>query len=318
MSATIGHERTLPPPPIRPVPASQCYFAYGAALLVGAATWWLLESQDTFEEPLWLGLAVTCMATAAIWVFSIVNGNSSIYDPYWVIAPPFLALAMKAADGGGLFGVWSARQICVVVAFALWATRYHTMYLWTGWKTGLIHEDWRYEAMRSAPLPYWLNSILGMHLFPTVLVYFAFAPAALVLATPAADHAPLGIWAALGIAGALTAVAIEFVSDEQLRKFRNSETYVRGGAIREGLWKFSRHPNYFGEVLFWLSMIPFAVSAGLMSEHPGLVLGGPIVMAIFFRFSCWLMDVRSLERRPEYQKVVDEVSAMMPWLPRRG
>jgi steroid 5-alpha reductase family enzyme len=108
------------------------------------------------------------------------------------------------------------------------------------------------------------------------------------------------------------------VSDEQLRKFRNSETYARGGALREGLWKFSRHPNYFGEVLFWLSMIPFAVSAGLMNDHAGLVLGGPIAMAIFFRFSCWLMDVRSLERRPEYQKVVDEVSAMMPRLPHRG
>lgn len=300
------------------MPASRCYAAYSAALLVGVATWVMLENQGTLEEPLWLGLAVTCTATAAIWIFSIASDNSSIYDPYWVIAPPFLALAMKAADGDGLFGAWSSRQICIMVVFALWATRYHTMYSWTGWRTGLVHEDWRYEAMRSAPVPYWLNSILGMHLFPTVLVYFAFAPAALALANPPTSHAPLGIWDALGMTGALAAVAIELVSDEQLRKYRDSETYANGGVMREGLWKFSRHPNYFGEVLFWISMIPFAMSAGLMSDHAGLVLGGPIIMALFFRFSSWLMDVRSLERRPEFQNVIDEVSAMMPWLPRKG
>jgi hypothetical protein len=65
-----------------------------------------------------------------------------------------------------------------------------------------------------------------------------------------------------------------------------------------------------------VSMIPFAVPGGVLTEHPGLVLGGPIMTALFFRFSCWLMDVRSLERRPEYQKVVDEVSAMIPWWPK--
>lgn len=295
------------------MPASQCYLAYAFALFVGAASWHLLGTRGAIDDPVWLGLAVTCASTGAIWIFSVLNDNSSIYDPYWVIAPPFLALAMKTVDGQGLAGEWSARQVCIVLAFALWAVRYHTMYAWTGWRTGLEHEDWRYESMRSAPLPYWLNSLLGMHLFPTLLVYFAFVPAALILVMPPAAQTPLGFWDAIGMAGALAAVAIELVSDEQLRRFRESKTYAEGGALRAGLWKFSRHPNYFGEVLFWLSMIPFGMSAGLMDDRPGLVLAGPIVMAIFFRFSCWLMDVRSIERRPEYQRVVDEVSAMVPW-----
>ena len=55
---------------------------------------------------------------------------------------------------------------------------------------------------------------------------------------------------------------------------------------------------------------------GALSAEPALVLGGPVAMAIFFRFSCWLMDVRSLARRPGYQQVVDEVSAMVPWPPK--
>lgn len=298
--------------------ASQCYLAYGAALLVGALAWWVLEGRGAIEDPFWIGFAVTCASTVVIWVFSVANDNSSIYDPYWVIAPPILALALKATGDGGLFGEWSARQTCVVACLWIWAIRYHTMYSWSGWRTGLVHEDWRYEAMRSAPLPYWLNSLVGMHLFPTVLVYFAFAPAALVLIAAPSTQPAFGPWDALGVVGALSAVAIELFADEQLRKYRATGEYAKGGALRRGLWKYSRHPNYFGEVLFWLSMIPFAVPGGFLSESPALVLTGPIMMAIFFRFSCWLMDVRSLERRPEYQQVVDEVSAMVPWWPKKG
>ncbi len=309
-------ERVLPPAPHRPVPASQCYLAYTAALVLGALSWWVLQSQGIIDNPFWIGFAVTCIATVAIWVFSVANGNSSIYDPYWVIAPPILALALKAAGPDDLFGEWSARQLCIVSCLCLWALRYHVMYPWSGWRTGLVHEDWRYEEMRQAPVPYCLNSLLGMHLFPTVLVYFAFAPAALVLLEAASAQTQFCPWDVVGLLGAMSAVAIELVADEQMRKYRASAEYAKGGAFRRGLWRFSRHPNYFGEVLFWLSMIPFAVASGLLSEHPLLVLTGPIMMGFFFRFSCWLMDVRSLKRRPEYQAVIDEVSAMVPCWPK--
>ena len=298
------------------MPALQCYLAYLSAFIGGAAAWWVILDRALIDDPFWIGFAVTCVSTLIVWVFSIANDNSSIYDPYWVIAPPLLALGLKATAGGGLFGEWSGRQIAVVVCLWVWAIRYHTMYAWTGWRTGLAHEDWRYEAMRSAPVPYWLNSLLGMHYFPTVLVYFAFAPGALVLIADPATAPPFGVWDLLGVAGALAAVAIEFFADEQLRKYRETGAYRAGGTIRDGLWKYSRHPNYFGEVLFWLSMIPFAIPGGFLERQPALVLAGPIAMALFFRFSCWLMDVRSLERRPEYQQIVDEVNAMVPWFPK--
>ena len=179
--AILTSELKPPPPPNRPVAASQCYLAYGTALLVGITTWWALYTFQLIDNVFWIGLAVTCSCTIAIWVFSIANGNSSIYDPYWVIAPLFLALALKATGGGSLLGPWNLRQVCIFACLFIWSSRYHIFYKWSGWRTGLIHEDWRYEQMRRFPLPYWLISILGMHLFPTVLVYFAFAPAALVL-----------------------------------------------------------------------------------------------------------------------------------------
>ena len=81
--------------------------------------------------------------------------------------------------------------------------------------------------------------------------------------------------------------------------------------MNQGLWAYSRHPNYFGEVLFWLSLIPFALAADIFESQMGLVLTGPIVMAVFFRFSAHLMDKRSLARRPDYDIIMRDISALM-------
>jgi steroid 5-alpha reductase family enzyme len=273
----------------------------------------MLEHYCFVEDPYWAGLLITLICTVVVWIFSIANDNSSIYDPYWVIAPPLLALALKAAGEGSIFGPWHARQLVILACLYVWASRYHVFYAWPGWRTGLVREDWRYEAMRHAPVPYWFNSLLGMHLFPTILVYFAFAPAALVLISDPLVQPAFRLWDLLGVTGALSAVAIELTADKQLARYRASRDYERGGTLRRGLWKISRHPNYFGEVLFWVSMVPFAVSIDMLSNHPILVLMGPIMMAGFFRFSCRLMDLRSLQRRSGYREVMDEVSAMIPW-----
>jgi len=111
----------------------------------------------------------------------------------------------------------------------------------------------------------------------------------------------LGIWDLLGLIGALSAVTVELVADRQLRNYRETGEYNQGGIFRRGSWKYSRHPDYFGESLFWVSMVPFAVSSGMLSRHVALVVVGPALMALFFRFSCRLMDLRSLQHRPGYQ-----------------
>ena len=317
MSDEPSGELQLPPAPHRPVPALQCWLPYGLCIVVGFASWVLLLKAYPANDPFMNGLIVTTVCTFVVYVFSIANGNSSIYDPYWVIAPPFLALAIKATSDAGLFGAWHVRDVLILFCLFAWAFRYHVFYAWEGWTTGLTIEDWRYEDMRAFPVPYWLNSLTGMHYFPTYLVYFALAPAALVLLTDPSSQATAGWWDVLGTAGALTGVGFEYFADKQCADFRKTDTYKKGGAMRAGLWRYSRHPNYFGEVLFWVSMIPFAVGAGIYADHRALVLSGPIAMAVFFRFSSWLMDVRSLERRPGYQVVVDETSAMVPWLPKR-
>jgi len=313
MSSKFRSRPDLPDPPQRPVPAAQCWLAYAAALAVGAGVWRPIG--QLVADPFWQGLWVSVVATVVIWLFSMRNDNSSIYDPYWVIAPPFLAMAVKATSSG--LTDWTPRQLLVLVFVLAWSTRYHTMYPWDGWRTGLTIEDWRYENMRSAPVPYWLNSLLGMHLFPTVLVWFAFAPGVLVL-TQQGSGAPLGVWDVVAVVAAVTAVGFQFFADQQLKAFRSTPEYRDGKTIRLGLWNWSRHPNYFGEVLIWWSMLPLAVASGAFDTAPFLCLAGPAAMALFFRFSAWLMDMRSLQRRPDFDRAMAEVSAIVPWFPRRG
>ena len=299
------------PVPCRPVPAYQCWAAYISAFFWGVLVW----ETSIEEESFWLLFKLTCVCTIVIWLFSILNNNSSIYDPYWVLAPPFLALAAKSTSGLDNF---HSRQIAILLCFVSWSCRYHFFYPWAGWWTGLKHEDWRYEDMRSdSILPYWLNSLLGMHMFPTVLVFFAFAPACLVMLRSPADQPAWGsLWDYLGLFGALSAVVIQYFADEQMRIFRIGKMYKTGGTLHSGLWKFSRHPNYFGEALFWITMIPFSLSTGDAAAFPKLCYIGPIAMFFFFRFSSTLMDARSLKHRPGYKRVMDEVSCMVPW-PRR-
>jgi hypothetical protein len=81
MTSTTFGRLKLEPPPYRPVTALQCYLAYGSALLLGIATWWVLQSRQVIENPLWIGLVASCVCTVVIWIFSIANDNSSIYDP---------------------------------------------------------------------------------------------------------------------------------------------------------------------------------------------------------------------------------------------
>ena len=306
----------LPKPPVRKVSALQCYLAYISAILVGYLTWLFLPEFYPRLDSFWTVLVVTCISTITIWVYSIINNNSSIYDPYWVIAPPFLALLLIASGDGGLLEGWSGRKMIIFGLLLFWAFRYHIFYRWTGWRTGLVHEDWRYEDMRKAPLPYWLNSLIGMHLFPTLLVYFAFAPAAMVfLSDPNQQRAIIG-WDKVGIVMAIAAVMIQFFSDRQLHRFRTTEAYRQGKTCDSGLWKFSRHPNYFGEVLFWLAMIAFTVETGIFAQHPWLVLTGPIAMAVFFRISAGMMDKRSMKRRTDYADYQRKTSALIPWWPK--
>jgi steroid 5-alpha reductase family enzyme len=269
--------------------------AYVVALLAALGAGWLVRD--------WHPLAVVAVAdlvgTVVIFASSVAMRNSSMYDPYWSVVPPLIALYYL--DGG--FRDW-----VVLVLVTAWGVRL-TLNWARGWP-GMHHEDWRYvNIRRNTGRAYWAASFAGIHLFPTAQVYLA----CLALYPAITGSRDLNWLDGIACIVTACAIAIETLADEQLRAF--VRTSKPGETIDSGLWRYSRHPNYFGEVSFWWGLWLFGLAA-----RPGdwwWTLVGPVAISAMFLFaSIPMLDRRNLERRPDYAGRMRRVSALIPWLPR--
>src|SRR5262249_20349941 len=137
-----------------------------------------------------------------------------------------------------------------------WAVR--LTYNWArGW-AGLHHEDWRYvDLRRTTGRAYWLVSFVGLHLMPTIQVFLAFLSLYVALAVGTRPFGLLDVVAALVTGGA---IALESRADKELVRFRRSQP-PPDAILASGVWAWSRHPNYFGEMSFWWGLWLFAMAA---------------------------------------------------------
>ncbi len=278
--------------------------AYAVAVLValvaGAASPW--------GHPLAVAFVADLAATVAVFVFSRAFNNSSFYDAYWSVVPPLLALyfcAVAVPDASGV------RQLVVVGLVCWWAVR--LTYNWArGW-TGLHHEDWRYVDLRtSTGNAYWLVSFVGLHLMPTVQVFLGCLS---LYAALAVGTRPLGILDLVATVVTGGAIALEARADKELLRFRRSQP-PRDAILDSGVWGWSRHPNYFGEMSFWWGLWLFALAAAPASWWWTVV--GPLAITLMFRFaSLPLIEARMLQRRPGFAAHQQRVSMVVPW-PRRA
>ncbi len=227
-----------------------CWAAYFAALqsavLVTSAMPTLFPEHAVGSDAIMQGLYLDVCATVVVFVFSYVLDNSSVYDPFWPIAPCALTVfwARRALASANVLG-W--RQWLAVALVWAWAMRLLIGVPWCGWTQGLEIEDWRYVSIRSKTgggLRYWAASLLSLHLTPTLLVFATIRPLGLVITSvqesPAQNLTGAEVFAALVC---IIAIAIEGVADEQLRRFRQTDAYNRGGCCETGLWRYSRHPK---------------------------------------------------------------------------
>jgi len=283
--------------------------AYLAALLLIA---WLLSlpegSHPSTSALLVRTLLADVVATVLIFLISVIFDNSSVYDPYWSVLPPFIYLAWMLSSAGA-FDVpagFSLRAVLILALTWFWGIRLTANWA-IGWR-GLQDEDWRYRDFRDTTGgAYWVVSFLAVHLFPTLAVFAGSLPVYFVLALPGA---PFSVIDLLAVAVALAAILVEGTADAQMKRYKRSG---KTGVMSEGLWKYSRHPNYLGEMSFWLAMLLFGVAGGA----PWWTAAGLLVMiGIFFGFSIPMMERKILRTRPEYREVQRTVSLIIPWPPR--
>jgi steroid 5-alpha reductase family enzyme len=282
-----------------------CIAAYLVAGAVALAVGIALRAQHPIAVVAWADVA----ATVVVFCFSFAYRNSSLYDPYWSVAPVPIALYWALATQ--MPGVVAFRQVLVIALVAAWAARLTANWA-RGWE-GLGHQDWRYvDLQRKSGRAYWLVSFSGIHMFPTLMVFLGCLP---LYAALAVGTAPLGILDALAAVVTAAAVLIEATADRQLRRFRAGER-AEGQTLRSGLWAYSRHPNYFGEMLFWWGLYLFALAAA-----PGYwwTIVGPLAISVmFFTVSIPLIEERMQARRPDFAEQVRGISIVVPWFPKKG
>ena len=262
---------------------------YLLASAVGIGVFLLLP----FE--IWLSVLVAdVVATVVVFVVSVICSNASVYDPYWSVQPIIILLAAAFGFGVNLTGSLLIAVICFwgIRLTANWAYTFH----------GLDCQDWRYTMLKEKSGGFYpIVNFFGIHLIPTLIVYLCTIPAVYVLKL-APDFNLLALPFAIL---SLLAVILQGVSDIQMHKFRRLKT---GGFIRVGLWKYSRHPNYLGEILMWWGVgVYSAISVGV-----NLFIVGAVANTLLFLFVSIPMADKRQSRKEGFEDYKNNTRSLLP------
>jgi steroid 5-alpha reductase family enzyme len=246
----------------------------------------------------------TLAAQLLLWLASVRLRDASIVDIYWGFGFAQIALITAALAGGA---PW--RKLLLTLLTALWGAR---LGLYLMWRNAGRGEDYRYQAMRrhyGARFP--LVSLATVFGLQGVLMWIVSLPVQLgqVAAAPAhltwLDGAGVALWA-IGL-------AFESIGDLQLARFK-ADPANAGAVMDRGLWRYTRHPNYFGDACAWwgLWMIAAAGGAWWTAVSPALMT------LLLLKVSGVPMLERTIgKRRPDYAAYIARTSGFVPWFPRR-
>ena len=250
------------------------------------------------------GAAILLAATFLLWLVSLALRDASIVDIWW--GPGF---ALLAWSGFLLAGGDHPRRLLIAVLAALWGLRLGIYLLWRNAGEG---EDPRYVAMRKhhGERFAWV-SLFTVFWLQGGLQWVVGLPLQLTQAAP--GDAALGALDALGCAIFAFGLAFETIGDLQLARFK-ADPRNDGQVMDRGLWRYTRHPNYFGDCVAWWGIFVVALGGPL-----GLVsIVGPAVMTfLLLRVSGVALLERTIsKRRPAYEDYVRRTSAFVPRPPR--
>jgi steroid 5-alpha reductase family enzyme len=252
------------------------------------------------------GLLAILVYMTLQWVASLLLKNASIVDIFW--GPGFALAAwvyyFSTPDG------FAPRKLLIVALVTIWGLR-------LGWHIGrrnLGHgEDYRYAAWRkSYGAVWWWRSYFNVFLLQGLLMWIISTP--LMLGQYQGQPAGLTIFDMLGITLWLIGFVFEAGGDWQLAQFKANPAN-RGKVMRSGLWRFTRHPNYFGDAALWWGyfLIALAVPGGWLTVF------APILMTIMLmRVSgVALLEKNLTKTKPEYADYIASTNAFFPGLPRK-
>ena len=252
------------------------------------------------EDMFLASAAFTAAATLFIFIFSTILKDVSVYDPYWSVAPPIMLLAVMLK-----YNIWTLNAFILMALFLLWSTRLTLNWYYT--YPGLGHEDWRYAQYREkcSPFLFHVISFVGLHFVPTIVVWLGFVSA--LLAIRVKGFAPACLF---GAAVMIAAVLLEYTADQAIHKFLR-EHRGEHKTCNISVWKYSRHPNYLGEMSFWTGLWLYFVACRPADWYLGL--GFLSIIILFLTVSIPMMERHNAERRVDYAEYKEKTSMLLLW-----
>jgi len=254
---------------------------------------------------IWLvGLGSVTVLMVACWVASLTQRDASLVDRVWGLA--FVVAAWSYAVAAD---VWTTRTWLILALVTIWGLRLSTYITWRNWGEG---EDKRYARMRAKrPDSFALRSLVTIFLLQGVLAWVISVP----LLAAAALGEPVGLtWLdGVGVVLWLVGFVFEAGGDWQLSRFLGDPAN-RGKVMDRGLWRYTRHPNYFGDTVVWWSYLAFALAVGAW-----WAVIGPVVMTfLIVKVSGVALTDRAMgsSSRAGYDEYVRRTNAFFPWFPK--
>ncbi len=252
----------------------------------------------------WPGLAIALALTTGVWLASVVKRDASIIDIFWGLG--FVTLAWFYRSQAPLE---TFRQTLVPMLVTLWGLRLAIHILWRNRGQG---EDYRYAAMRQkwgARFP--LVSLLTIFWLQGVLFWLIGMP----LLQVQASRQPMG-WTWLDLLGLglfVVGFFFEAVGDYQLARFK-ADPANKGKVMDRGLWRYTRHPNYFGDATLWWGFGCFALATlgSLWTLISPVLMTGLIIKVS----GVALLEEGLQQTKPQYRDYIRRTSAFFPRPPR--
>lgn len=250
------------------------------------------------------GLLIILSFMSAVWLLSLVLKKASIADPFWGLGFVVVAVYYHLSTPE-----YSIRKIMVLILVVLWGLRLFGYLLWRSYGQP---EDYRYGQFRKeyGAHRYWWVSFFQVFVLQGVLLWLISAP---LLSAQYYQGYQLGLLD--GLAGVCFTIGFIFEAggDYQLVKFK-SNMDNKGKVLNTGFWKFTRHPNYFGDACVWWGFALFSIAAG--SYWP--VLSSILMTVLLLKVSGVAMLEKTLTTsKPGYSEYIRRTNAFLPWIPRK-
>lgn len=276
-------------------------FIYLFAIAIGGLLFFLLKDYMHFFLAI---LVADVTATIFVWATGLIVKTPSVYDPYWSLQTFFIYLGLLI-----YFNNWNLFTVIPLVAIFLYSARLTANFI-IGFHD-LSYVDWRYKMLREKSGKFFqFVNLFGICMFPTLVVYAASLPLFMYASLPIEALSYLDF---IGSGIILLGTLLELISDIQMKKFIKIRE-SRNDVINVGLWRFSRHPNYLGEIIIWFGVAFILIIHNYMFFY---LIGGAIINLLMFLFiSIPMEEKHMLEYKPnmvDYQKR----TSMLLILPRR-